>query len=166
MRNLWEVMTDIVPVKRVFVPCVCVCTNSGGRSGNGGRGGRERRVCICMGLVRVGNVCGWYACRLWGIRMPCFSLSFCATHTNMQISGWEESWPSCEEPCSINKTHPFFATFPPSSPSPPAPSLFLSLPGSDTEFFLIAVYSLQKPCSPYILHTVPPPPSIFQQTHN
>lgn len=39
MRNLWEVMTDIVPVKRVFDACVgvCVCMcvgkEDGGQSG-------------------------------------------------------------------------------------------------------------------------------------
>lgn len=30
MRNLWEVMTDIVPVKRVFDARVCVCVEKVG----------------------------------------------------------------------------------------------------------------------------------------
>lgn len=107
-----------------------------------------------MGLIHVGNVCGWYACRLWGIHMPSFSLSICTpstrTHTHTHIQGWEESLPGCKDLCSINTTHPISQHLLPHLPLPLHHLYFsLSLPGSDTEFFLTAVHSL-KPCNPHI----------------
>lgn len=159
-------MTEIVPVKQVFSAhvwvCVCVCMEKGelrGKMERGGRGG-EWKACICMGLIHVGNVCGWYACRLWGIRMPSFSLSICTpstcTHADRHIQGWEESLPCCEDLCSINTTHPISQHLLPHLPLP-LHHLYFSLPGSDTEFFLTAVHSLQS-CNPHTPCTLFSPP--------
>lgn len=116
--------------------CVCLCMDGGekaeGKNGKNSRGGEKGEVCICMGLIHVGKMCGWYARRLWGIHMPSFLISFCTpvqhiyayshTHTHIhkctQTLEWEESSSGCEELSSINTTHPISQHLLPHLPVP------------------------------------------------
>ena len=114
-----------------------------------------------MGLIHVGNVCGWYACRLWGIHMLSFSLSICTpphTHTHTPIRTNEDGRRVClaAKISAPSTQHILFRNISSHislTPSTTFISLSLSLPGSDTEFFLTAVHSLQQPCNPHILYT-------------
>lgn len=109
--------------------------------------------------VWVDCMCGWQAGRLWGIHMFSFLfLSHIHTHEHTHRYAHRMGRSVClvVKNSAPSTQHILFRNI--SShisplPPPPPPPLFLILPGSDTEFFLTAVHSLQKPCNPHILHT-------------
>lgn len=116
---------------------------------------------MCVGGMLVG--CGAFICFLSHIpsappdHPPTITHSYTHIYTNTRMGG-EFAW--LQRTLLHQHNTSYFATSPPTSPplslSLFPPPLFLSLPGSDTEFFLTAVHSLQQPCNPHILHTPRP----------